>query len=119
MRQTITVRLMSGPQDGLAIVLDLPGGSAAVTFTIGRSEECDVSLAYDTQVSRTHAELICTVDDETVSDVDHLGPVQFQLADVGSRNGTYLGERRLRDEAVPLERGQLFRVGRTWLRVDG
>ena len=44
--------------------------------------------------------------------------VRVRLADVGSRNGTYVDDRRLRDELIDLQPGQLFRVGRTWLRVD-
>jgi len=40
------------------------------------------------------------------------------MADVGSRNGTLFQDRRLRNESTDLKPGELFRVGRTWLRID-
>ncbi len=41
----------------------------------------------------------------------------FYLEAAASRNGTFLGSDRLNGR-VPLQPGTLFRVGRTWLRVD-
>lgn len=69
-------------------------------ITIGRTEATDVSLQWDTEVSRLHAELERVGRDWTVAD------------DGFSRNGTHLngervvGRRRLRD-------GDILRIGRT------
>jgi pSer/pThr/pTyr-binding forkhead associated (FHA) protein len=71
-------------------------------LSIGRSPGNGVSLAWDTEVSRLHAELECTAGEWTVSD------------DGLSRNGTYVngarisGRQRLRD-------GDVLRVGQTTL----
>lgn len=69
-------------------------------ITIGRTEATDISLQWDTEVSRLHAELERVGRDWTVAD------------DGFSRNGTHLngervvGRRRLRD-------GDILRIGRT------
>lgn len=115
---TIAVRMMSGPQDGLLVSLHLPVGAQEVSWTIGRSEDCDVALPYDTQVSRTHARLHYQSSDETIVEGSSDLSFGLHLEDVGSRNGTTLEERRIRDERVALTPGQLFRVGRTWLTVE-
>ena len=117
-QEMITVRLMSGPQDGLGLEFPLSQAGGETVVTIGRSEDCDVSLPYDSQVSRVHARLICACDDETLNEGEVRRRTRLRLVDVGSRNGTYLGQQRLRDESAPLKPGDLFRVGRTWLRVD-
>lgn len=119
-RESIAVRIMSGPQDGLQIVLNL-GKQKEGVWHIGRSEDSDIALTYDPQVSRTHARLVCSCNDDTMADgLDALyAPMmRLHLEDVGSRNGTYVGEKRLRGEGADLNPGELFRVGRTWLRVD-
>ncbi len=119
--RTISLRLMSGPQDGLQILLQLPSLGGKTEWTIGRSEECDIVLAYDPQASRRHARLICLSTDETVADgaVASSGvTLRFLLADDGSRNGTLINDRRLRNESAELKPGELFRIGRTWLRID-
>lgn len=67
---------------------------------VGRSAECDVSLPWDAEVSRLHAELLC------------VGSQWLVLDDGLSSNGTFVaqervaGRRRLRD-------GDLIRVGET------
>ncbi|GAB4571754.1 MAG: hypothetical protein Kow0077_09300 [Anaerolineae bacterium] len=119
-RRTITVQLMSGPHDGLLLRLNLDKGHETA-WVIGRSDACDIALPYDPQVSRTHARLVCTTNDETMADAlddQQATQVRFRLIDANSRNGTYLGNRKLRNEGVDLEPGQLFRVGRTWLRIE-
>jgi pSer/pThr/pTyr-binding forkhead associated (FHA) protein len=117
-KRMIGVRFMSGPQDGLQLTFEIPDLGDEADWTIGRSDECAICLSYDTQVSRTHAKLVCTNSDETMTD-GTLGLVlRFSLVDTGSRNGTYLGEQRLRNEGIELSPGELFRVGRTWLRID-
>ncbi len=115
---SIYVRLMSGPHDGQQLEFSLPGDGGEIVLTIGRGEDCDISLPYDSQVSRTHARLVYVRNDETMDEGRDQRLLIFQLVDVGSRNGTYLGEKRLKDQGAELVPGELFRVGRTWLRVE-
>jgi len=101
----ISVALMSGPQDGAILTFETLLDSGEPTeITIGRREGCDVCLNYDSQVSREHAML--WYDGE-----------RFWLEDQNSTNGTYLGDDRITGR-VELQPGELFRVGRTWLRVE-
>ena len=71
---------------------------------IGRGSSCDVRLP-DASVSHRHATL------QIIS-----GAVS--LADEGSRNGTYVGARKLSVRApYTLKPGELIRIGRVWLEV--
>jgi len=107
----LVVMIMSGPDDGQKIYLSREHGDGQVeadgtwTLTFGRREECDVSVPFDTQVSRHHATLR-VIQDGTL-----------WLIDAGSLNGTYVGKARI-EQPTLLERGQLFRLGRTWMRVQ-
>jgi FHA domain len=68
--------------------------------TLGRSPECDVSLPWDQEVSRLHAEL------EQIGD-------QWVLVDDGlSSNGTFVGDERITSRRR-LADGDVFRVGAT------
>lgn len=101
----IAVALMSGPKDGDVITINtLLDSDDPVEMTIGRREGCDVCLSYDSQVSREHARL--TYDGDT-----------FWLEDLGSTNGSYVEDIRIKDR-TEVGAGQLFRIGRTWLRVE-
>ncbi len=102
----VAITFMSGPLDGKTLEWPYPDASAELVLTIGRREGCDILLNYDSQVSRVHAQVVYEVAHRT-----------FYLEDTGSRNGTFLGSSRL-DGRVPLKPGALFRVGRTWLRLD-
>lgn len=102
---------MSGPDDGRKVRLrrdDGDGSSDANdswVLVLGRRDDCDFSIPFDTQVSREHARLVCSRDGYWI------------LEDLGSRNGTYIGKKRI-EQAVELELGVLFRIGRTWLRLE-
>ncbi|HVO68413.1 MAG TPA: FHA domain-containing protein [Aggregatilineaceae bacterium] len=101
----IVIALMSGPKDGTVLAFEtLLDSEKPTEISIGRREGCDVCLNYDSQVSREHA--LVTFDGE-----------QFWLEDTGSTNGTFIDEEKITGR-VAIEPGQLFRVGRTWLRVD-
>jgi pSer/pThr/pTyr-binding forkhead associated (FHA) protein len=108
---SFVIMVMSGPDDGQKIYLSREyrdgeledDGTWLLVF--GRREECDVSIPFDTQVSRRHATLRITADD------------QFWLADAGSLNGTFVGKTRIEAPTV-IERGQLFRLGHTWMRIQ-
>jgi DNA-binding winged helix-turn-helix (wHTH) protein len=67
---------------------------------IGRGEEVAVRIDVD-GVSRRHARIVADGG-------------RFTLEDLGSKNGTYLRDRRLKEPAA-LEDGDAFRLGRTTL----
>lgn len=70
--------------------------------TMGRSSDIEVSLE-DDYASGHHARLFPQ------------GSRWF-LEDLGSTNGTFVGEQRL-TRATPIEVGQNFRVGRTTMQL--
>ncbi len=69
---------------------------------MGRSGVCEMVLA-DRSVSATHAEI------EAVEE-------GWVLRDLGSTNGTFIGDVRVREVVLPL--GARFRVGATTLQID-
>jgi DNA-binding SARP family transcriptional activator len=80
---------------------ELPGSGELV---IGRAETADVSLPGDAAVSRRHAA------------VRVAGGGDVTVADLGSRNGTYLnGSRLAPPDGVPVRSGDLLRCGDTVL----
>lgn len=108
MLQQISITFMSGPRDGDTLTFDVPEGVDAVplVLTIGRREDSDICLNYDSQASRLHAHLSYDGED-------------FWLSDQGSRNGTFIGDEQLEESgSKDIEPDTLFRVGRTWLRLD-
>ena len=105
-RPDVHITLMSGPRDGDTLDFVAPDTDDELILTIGRREGCNIVLSYDTQVSRLHARLIYDARD-----------TEFYLEDVDSRNGTFVGQNRVRGK-VPIEPGALFRIGRTWMRLD-
>lgn len=74
-------------------------------FTIGRAESCDLTLD-DSEVSREHAEISRRPDGD------------FEIADLGSRNGTFVNERKI-STATTLRAGDTVRIGDTRLTVGG
>lgn len=105
-RPGISVTLMSGPQDGKTLSFEPPAIDDELIITVGRREGCDIMLSYDSQVSRLHARIIYDARD-----------TEFFLEDAESRNGTFLGSSRVKGR-VSLTPGALFRIGRTWMRLD-
>jgi pSer/pThr/pTyr-binding forkhead associated (FHA) protein len=72
------------------------------SLTIGRGEHNDLGLAWDAEVSRTHAQLVLVGD-------------QWTLADDGlSRNGSFVNGERIHGRRR-LAEGDVLRVGRTSL----
>ncbi|MGH9296674.1 MAG: FHA domain-containing protein [Acidimicrobiales bacterium] len=72
--------------------------------TLGRSPGCAVPLEDDTFTSSVHARVF------------HRGG-EFWLEDLGSTNGTWLNEERVRDGPMRLQRGDRMKVGSTILEV--
>jgi len=78
-------------------IVDL--GAAGPQVSIGRRPGLDVSLPWDEEVSRLHAELECIAREWTVTDA-------------GSRNGSFVNEERLHGRRR-LRDGDVLRVGRS------
>ena len=70
------------------------------SITLGRREEADISIPWDPEMSRLHAELELRAGEWTVSD------------DGLSQNGTFINEMRLVGRRRLMD-GDLLRVGRT------
>jgi pSer/pThr/pTyr-binding forkhead associated (FHA) protein len=91
----IQLEVIGGPMDGQVRRI------AKAIMTVGRSENNDFALPLDPMVSGTHARI--------VREGEH-----FWLEDLGSRNGTYFGDERLRARSL-IAPGTNFAVGRTSL----
>lgn len=120
MKREISVTYMSGPLDGKKLMFRQPTPGEEIVLSIGRREVCDIYMPFDNQVSRVHARLGCgvlpTSDEENDSNPVVL---TFWLEDAGSRNGTFLEkDEEPLSARVSLRPGTLFRIGRTWLRLD-
>jgi pSer/pThr/pTyr-binding forkhead associated (FHA) protein len=87
---------------------------------IGRREGCDIHLHFDSQASRLHAKLgIVSVPVTATESVADPFMLSFWLEDGDSRNGTFVErEKNPVKGRVSLRPGTLFRVGRTWLRLE-
>ena len=116
----ISITYMSGPHDGKKLIFDQPEISQERIIAIGRREGCDIHLDFDNQVSRLHARLGCTSTPMTSSEsVTSPYVLSFWLEDGGSRNGTFIEKQNDPiTERQNLRPGTLFRIGRTWLRLD-
>lgn len=120
MQKHISITYMSGPYDGKTMRFEQPHIGDELILTIGRREGCDIEIDFDNQVSRLHARLGCSAIPVTATeDIPNPYHLKFWLEDVDSRNGTYMDKD---DEPikgrVELRPGVLFRIGRTWMRLD-
>ncbi|MEO8611710.1 MAG: FHA domain-containing protein [Chloroflexota bacterium] len=120
MNKDISITYMSGPHDGKTLTFEQPELGEERVLLIGRREGCDVHLNFDSQASRIHARLGCASIPVTASEsVDNPFMLAFWLEDGNSRNGTFIEKEKLPIKArVSLRPGSLFRVGRTWMRLD-
>ncbi len=111
--QQVDMMVMSGVEDGLLITFSTTNGDGVLdedewVITLGRRDDNDICLRNDTFASRYHARL-------------HLREDGWHLEDCNSKNGTFIEDddedARVSGtlEVVP---GQLFRVGRTWMRIQ-
>jgi pSer/pThr/pTyr-binding forkhead associated (FHA) protein len=106
--------IMSGVDDGTLLKCSLTDGDGELladdvwVLTIGRQDSNDICLSNDTFVSRQHAYIY--FQDST-----------WYIEDRNSTNGTFIempDEDRLVQDRITLLPGQLFRIGRTWLRIE-
>lgn len=119
-RKEISITFMSGPYDGKKLTFAQPEPGQERVLKIGRREGSDIHLSFDSQVSRTHALLGCVSQPTTQSDASEDSHIlTFWLRDNDSRNGTFVDKQDERiDNRVSLRPGTLFRIGKTWLRLD-
>ena len=120
MEREISVTHMSGPFDGKTMRFEQPDVGSELILNIGRREGCDIHLPFDNQVSRVHARLGCVSTAVSASEsVTEPYLLSFWLEDMRSRNGTFVEREKepLRGR-TSLRPGMLFRIGRTWLRLD-
>lgn len=119
-RGEIAVTYMSGPLDGKTVTFGQPAAGEESILTIGRRDTCDINMAFDNQVSRLHARIGCLAQNTFSDDVPSRATLlSFWIEDNGSRNGTFIEKNPSPiTERTPLRPGTLFRIGRTWLRLD-
>ena len=107
--------IMSGVEDGLRLSYDVENGDGQLDeeryswkISIGRREDSDICLRNDTFVSRLHAFI-------------KWEDAKWWLEDCESTNGSFIensdSNTRIKG-TIPLEPGQLFRVGHTWMRIE-
>jgi len=111
----LTLMVMSGIDDGTVRYYSLQQNEGILRdkiwiLTLGRNEDNDIMLRQDTFISRYHAKL-------------RLNNGQWQFEDLNSTNGSFqedpadfFNDERI-NGTIALEVGQLFRVGRTWLKI--
>jgi pSer/pThr/pTyr-binding forkhead associated (FHA) protein len=119
-RSDISITFMSGPLDGKIMTFEQPEKGKQRIINVGRREGCDIHLPFDNQVSRLHARIICSARPVTVSDNTTQPQILvFWLEDAGSRNGVFVEkDPEPISEKTSLRPGTLFKIGRTWLRLD-
>lgn len=115
----ISIMFMSGLYDGEVKVFSSQDPHDGIydehkrwILRIGRKTDGnDLVIEQDATISRTHACLTY-----------HDG--QWYLQDNGSRNGTFLDSatllegQQVKETPVPIQVGELFKIGRTWLRIQ-
>lgn len=107
MEQTLTLTFMSGARDGEVVQLTTAGSPQSVS--IGRTAPCQLVLSDDPDMSRRHARIFWSGS-------------SWMIEDVGSSNGTFLGEfqaERKLSASTAIKEGDIFRVGLTRLRLGG
>ena len=95
-REPTALRVTSGPQTGLV----LPLGDA---FLIGRTHESTLVLD-DQFMSTNHARITRT-------------PKGYVVEDLGSRNGTFVNDKRIADP-TPLRSADVLKIGQTTMSLD-
>lgn len=111
----LDLMIMSGVEDGLRLTYDVENGDGKLSdnkdawkISIGRREDSDICLRNDTFISRLHAYIMWENERWWLEDCDSTNGTFVELADSDARvKGT-----------IPIEPGQIFRVGHTWMRIE-
>jgi len=93
----VKIEVIGGPMDGSEFTLSKTG-------SIGREKLCEVYIQGDRYVSKKHALIRLEKD-------------VFRIDDLGSTNGTFIDDEPVK-EPTPLHDGQIFKVGRTLLKIE-
>jgi pSer/pThr/pTyr-binding forkhead associated (FHA) protein len=119
-KQYISITFMSGPLNGKVLRFTQPPVGTVRVIAIGRRGGCDVEIDFDNQVSRLHAYIVCdSVPVTGEGEQSSLAMLSFWLEDLESRNGTYLLHQPQPIQGrVSIQNGDMFRIGRTWIRLD-
>lgn len=109
---SIRIMFMSGPEDGKELTITRPVKNDFTDdflylykVTIGRRDEYDIVIPFDALISRLHASILILQD-------------TMILVDENSRNGTFINRKLLQSTSEELPVRTLFRVGKTWIRVQ-
>lgn len=94
------LKFLSGPEAGRTLAIMPP------VIRLGRLPDNHICLSYDRKASRYHAEVRVLADGG------------FELADLGSTNGSIHGEERLQASNSLLQPGDTFTVGSTIFLID-
>ena len=116
LQMKVNIIVMSGLEDGTQYTFNAESDDGTITdnnwsITVGRRDENDLTLKNDTFISRQHALL-------------HYHANQWWLEDKNSTNGTFTenADQFFMDSRVTgtvlLDTDLMFRVGRTWLKID-
>jgi len=109
----IEIAIMSGVADGTSFKLSAENGDGHLsenewTISIGRRDDNDITIGYDTYVSRWHAFIHCRNN-------------QWYFEDPGSTNGSFFENEAFEDVridgVIKITSGQFIRIGRTWICV--
>jgi pSer/pThr/pTyr-binding forkhead associated (FHA) protein len=108
MSPQISVMIINGANDGQVYTFDMKA-----RIRIGRDLENEITLLDDPAVSRYHGEIMWDNGYWILRDLDSQNGIFVEgTGRLGINSGT-----RVRGE-VSIDGGQLFRIGRTWLRFQ-
>jgi pSer/pThr/pTyr-binding forkhead associated (FHA) protein len=93
----IEVRVVEGPAAGAELRIE----AFERAYVVGRMKSADLDID-DPDLSRRHVELVRRGD-------------RLLVRDLGSKNGSFLGERRLAGEEAPWPKGEPLRIGKSLL----
>ena len=105
MSRNVHLSFMSGSRDGELVQVPTSGDPPSIV--LGRVPDCDICLSEDPEVSRRHARLFWQDG--------------WWLEDLRSSNGSFIGEFDHSERIygpVPVSPGQIFRLGRTRIRLE-
>jgi pSer/pThr/pTyr-binding forkhead associated (FHA) protein len=101
--EDIKITIMSGAEDGKVFILHNS------PLTLGRHQEDDVYIPYDTRVSRHHARISHEDNAYYIEDVGSDGQ--------GSKNCTYLNDKKVTSKTI-ITSGEMILLGAVWVKFE-